>query len=223
MIKKIIFTLLLFILIPIMGWAWDDCPLGNVNRVYPGDCGKYIDTDNDGICDRSQPAPEDRNSNFSNTEIIINEGNHFKKNKEELETKVVPDIDVSLESNTQLPGSGKSNKEHRRIYHLLPISLFLVFLYLVGCILSRKKVIKVVNHRRVWNFLLLLTFLFSGISGILLIIKINLGIVIPLPFNILFWHVETGIAMFVISIFHILWHWVYFKNIFKRKKLNIGE
>ncbi len=222
MIKKIIFTLLLFILIPIIGLAWDDCPLGKINDVYPGDCRRYIDTDNDGICDRSQPAPEDRKSNFTNSEIIINDGDHLKKNKE-LETKVVTDIDVSLESNTQLIGVEERNRGHKRIYHLLPISLVLVFLYLFGCILSRKKIIKLVNHRRIWNCLLLLTFLFSGITGVLLIIKVNLGIIIPLPFDILFWHVETGIAMFVISIFHISWHWVYFKNIFKMKKINIGE
>lgn len=214
-IKKIIFILLLFMITPIMVLAWDDCPLGRVNGSYPGDCGRYIDTDNDGICDRSQLAPEDRKSNFTNTETITNEVDNLKKN-EELETNVVTEIDVSLESNTQFAESDQSNKEHKPIYHLLPISLVLVFLYLFGYILSKRKIIKVVNHRKIWNFLLLLSFLFSGISGILLIIKINLGIVIPLPFNILFWHVETGIAMFVICIFHILWHWTYFKNMFRK-------
>ena len=40
--------------------AWDDCPHGEVNDPYPGTCAKYIDTDEDGLCDHSQPAPEDR-------------------------------------------------------------------------------------------------------------------------------------------------------------------
>ncbi|MCK4532902.1 hypothetical protein KAU39_03885 [bacterium] len=213
--KKIIFTLSLFLVTPIIVLAWDDCPVGKVNSSYPGDCGKYVDTDNDGICDRSQPAPEDRNSNFSNTETIINEIDNLKKNKE-LEKNAETDIDVSLESKTQFAESDKSNKEHKRIYHLLPISLVLVFLYLFGYILSKRKIIKVVNHRKIWNFLLLLTFLSSGITGVLLIIRVNSGIVIPLPFDILFWHVETGIAMFVICIFHISWHLFYFKNMFRK-------
>jgi hypothetical protein len=43
-------------------YAWDDCPFGKVNDPYPGECGRYVDTDGDDICDRSQPAPEDRES-----------------------------------------------------------------------------------------------------------------------------------------------------------------
>jgi len=41
-------------------YAWDDCPHGEVNDTYPGECNKYIDTDNNGICDHSEPAPENR-------------------------------------------------------------------------------------------------------------------------------------------------------------------
>ena len=73
------------------------------------------------------------------------------------------------------------------------------------------------NHRKIWNALLLITFLASGILGILLVIRINFGVAIPLPFNVMFWHVETGIAMFMISIFHISWHGTYFKNMFRIK------
>lgn len=40
-------------------YSWDDCPFGETNSscVYPGDCGKYIDTNNNRICDRSEPSP----------------------------------------------------------------------------------------------------------------------------------------------------------------------
>lgn len=38
-------------------FAWDDCPLGLENDPYPGECGKYIDTNNNGVCDHSEPAP----------------------------------------------------------------------------------------------------------------------------------------------------------------------
>ncbi|XOU95002.1 MAG: hypothetical protein ACNFW9_02955 [Candidatus Kerfeldbacteria bacterium] len=40
--------------------AWDDCPFGLVDDPYPGECPRYVDTDNDGLCDHSQLAPEDR-------------------------------------------------------------------------------------------------------------------------------------------------------------------
>ena len=181
--KRIVFSLLLLISIPTTVLAWNDCPYGEVNSPYPGDCNRYIDTDGDGICDHSQSAPEDRNVEIINTQAE----------------------DKDLITN---------NKQSKTTYHLIPISLFLILLYFITHILSKKKIISVVNHRKIWNFLLLITFLISGLLGILLIIRINFGIIIPLPFNTLFWHVETGIAMFVISIFHTLWHWAYFKRMF---------
>ena len=180
--KKIILSLLLLISIPTTALAWDDCPYGEINCPYPGDCSRYIDTDGDEICDHSQPAPEDRNIEITNTQIIE---------------------DKNLIAN---------NKQTTTTYHLLLISLFLILLYFTTYILSKKKIISVINHRKIWNFLLLISFLISGLLGIFLIIKINFGITIPLPFNTLFWHVEIGIAMFVISMFHTLWHWSYFKK-----------
>lgn len=183
--KKIIFSLLLLILSPATVLAWDDCPYGEVDCPHPGDCNRYIDIDSDEICDHSQPAPEDRNIEIANIQTTEDE---------------------SLITN---------NKQSAMTYHLIPISLFLILLYFITHILSKKKIISVVKHRKIWNFLLLISFLLSGVSGILLVIKINFGITIPLPPNILFLHVETGIAMFVISIFHTFWHWAYFKNMFK--------
>jgi len=40
-------------------FAWDDCPFGLVNDTYPGDCSRYVDTDGNAICDKSQPAPSE--------------------------------------------------------------------------------------------------------------------------------------------------------------------
>jgi len=31
-----------------------DCPFGKINDEFPGDCGRYVDSDNDKICDHSQ-------------------------------------------------------------------------------------------------------------------------------------------------------------------------
>jgi len=58
--KKIILILTFFVF-PIITQAvdWDSCNIKD--DPYPGDCNAYIDTDKDGVCDYSQPAPEDRN------------------------------------------------------------------------------------------------------------------------------------------------------------------
>jgi len=187
-IKIIIFALLLLVLIPVSTLAWDDCLHNETDCLYPGDCARYIDTDSDGICDHSQLASEDRGDKIA-------------------DAQTTKEINIS---NTK-------DKQQKSVYHLLPISLFLIVLYTISHILSKKKIVSVVNHRKIWNFLLLITFLASGTLGILLIIKINFGITIFSWFNVLFWHVEIGIAMFAISIFHIFWHWPYFKSMFKIK------
>ena len=186
--KTIFFILFLFVLFPATSLAWDDCPYDKVNDAYPGDCARYIDTDNDGICDHSQPAPADRDKVIGGTEDI----------KQALTVEA-------------------SEKDSSRVYHLIPISALLFVLFLFSHILSKKKIISVINHRKIWNILLLISFLISGLLGILLIIQVNFNLVIPLPFNMLFWHVEVGIAMFLITLFHLSWHLPYFKNIFKFK------
>ena len=122
--KKIVFALLLFSLIPASALAWDDCLHNEIDCSYPGNCARYIDTDNDGICDHSQLALEDRNDKIANAQI--------KK-----ETDIL----------------NKEDKQQKSIYHLLQIPLFLIVLYVISHVLSKKKIISVVNHRKIWNFL----------------------------------------------------------------------
>ncbi len=103
-------------------------------------------------------------------------------------------------------------------YNLILISVIILIAYAISFIASRKKIIGVLAHRKMWNVFLLITFLVSAILGLLLVIQLNFGIVFPLPFNMLFWHVEAGIVMAIITIFHISWHWPYFKHILKRER-----
>ena len=166
--------------------AWDNCPFGEINDTYPGNCGRYIDTDSDGICDLSQPAPENR-----------------VEQKEGIE---------SGNSSIKMESGGRGID-----YFFIPIALLLVFLYLISLILSKKKKITAVQHRKIWNLPLLITFLVSGILGILLVLKVSFGIEIPSYSTALFFHVEFGIAMTFISIFHILWHWKYFRKMLTKK------
>ena len=178
LILAIKISLMIFLLVPLVALAWGDCPFGLIDCPYPGECSRYVDSDNDGICDLSQLTPEDRGA-----------------------LTIPSDIEIK-----------------RRVYHFLPISLILIFFYVLGSFMVKKKVISLVNHRRIWNILLLITFFISGILGILWVIRLDLGWRISLPFSILFWHTETGIAMTVISIFHIIWHWPYLKKLFRFKK-----
>ena len=209
-----LFILVLSVFTPLTSLAWNDCPYNETNCTSPGLCSDYIDTDNDGICDHSQPAPADRNTtdtdsktapeNIENTTEDTNESELISG--KDLKTKTVGEI------------AKINNKKTERTYHALPITLFLIVLYFISFILSKLKIISLIAHKKIWNVFLLIAFLVSGFSGMLLIIRLNSNFVIPWPFNLLFWHVETGIAMFIISLFHIIERRTYFKNMFLKKK-----
>jgi len=100
-------------------------------------------------------------------------------------------------------------------YYFLPIAGILFIIYLITLTLSRKKKIKLALHRKIWNFILLITFLISGTFGLILAIILSYGIRLDFYSDLLFWHVEMGISMAIISIFHILWHLKYFKKMFQ--------
>src|SRR4030043_751409 len=70
-LSTIIFILIAFSSISI--YAWDNCPYGLEDDPYPGECKRYIDTDSDGICDRSQPTPENRDTSISLNEENVTE------------------------------------------------------------------------------------------------------------------------------------------------------
>ncbi len=183
---KVVF-IFIFCFLPISSFAWDDCPRGEVE--CEGLCGGYVDTDNDGICDRSQLAPEDR-------EVIENV------------------VDVGENNKTAVVNDSKNNKS---VYNFFPVSIILLLLYFFTYVLVKTKKLKLITHRKIWNWLLLLSFIGCGISGILLVIKINYGLAWSFPGNLLFLHVETGIVMAIISIFHIFWHWAYyFPKLFRK-------
>jgi hypothetical protein len=172
--KKTLIILLISVFIPLISQAALDCPYGLIDDPAPGECGRYLDTNQDQLCDHSQ---------------IISK----------IENKTTP-----------------TKASSSRTYHFLQITLILIVLYSISRILLHKKRINLLIHKQIWNSILLFSFLISGILGILLIFQINSGKILKLPFNMIFWHVEIGIIMFVISVFHVIEHWKFFKNIIKR-------
>lgn len=185
---KVLFVFSLFLL-PTMLLAWDDCPYGEVD--CEGLCGRYVDTDNDGICDHSQLAPEDREVIENKIEVKNGENNQIE-------------IEIDI-------------KENESVYNFFPVSIILLLLYFFTYVLVKMKKLKLITHRKIWNWLLLLSFIGCALSGLLLVIKINYGLSWSFPKNLLFLHVETGIIMAIISIFHICWHWFYyFPKLFKK-------
>lgn len=103
-------------------------------------------------------------------------------------------------------------------YDLILISFITFVLYSITFILSKLNLLRKIYHRRIWNFILLLTFLLSCLFGFFLVIQINYGFAMEWFRTVLYWHVQIGISMTIISVFHIFWHLKYFKNLLKKPK-----
>lgn len=100
-----------------------------------------------------------------------------------------------------------------------PYSLFLItggilIGYLITWLLYKNAIITKKAHRQIWNILLLLTFVVSGLLGLVLVFQINYDLGMPIFRDLLYWHVQFGIGMAIISIIHIIWHLNYYAKAF---------
>jgi hypothetical protein len=180
-------SFLLVLLFLPLAAAQTECPFGEVNCT--GGCGRFIDTDGDGFCDLSEE-----------------------------ETAVLESQNTS--SKTSANNSTAQNpltQSQARNYNLIVLVLISAILYGSTYFLVKMKAITIVTHRKIWNMALLISFLISAILGVLLVIRINFGWAPVFPSIMLFYHVEAGIIMAVVSAFHILWHWPYFKSYLKKR------
>ncbi len=108
-------TLLLLSLLTFT-YAWDNCPYGITNSscTFPGECNKYIDTNNNNICDRSEPAPNvEQNSPIITTtnSLNINVSENTKLD-EDIIDKYVPTPSSELKNYTIL--------EVSKLYNISP-------------------------------------------------------------------------------------------------------
>jgi hypothetical protein len=254
-------------LFPTSALAWDNCPKGLVNDPYPGRCGRYTDTNSDGICDLSQPQPVAStttttkpndtttttvavattttsgepptgdcplgpcsgcgaclsigavSASASQTDIASGAavaGAALAVSSNSTTTSTTP---PASGANTASTGSGSFSLFTH--YNVSPIAIGFFLVYAVSFFLYKTKRIKTSVHRKVWNVLLLATFLITGIFGLILTIQLDYTLPFTIPFNLLFWHVEAGIVMTLISLFHIGWHFNYYRNLLRsgRKKV----
>ncbi len=72
MFKYVKIFIFLLVFIPVSALAWSDCPFGQVNDEYPGQCRLYVDVNQDGICDHSQSASGSTFVNSSNSKTAKN-------------------------------------------------------------------------------------------------------------------------------------------------------
>jgi spermidine synthase len=106
-------------------------------------------------------------------------------------------------------------------YALLPIGILALLLYLLSLLLSRLSIIQTKSHRQFWNILLLITFLSTALMGLLLAVQVNYKLNIPFIKELLKWHVNFGIGMTMVAVFHFLWHLDYYIKLLKGRYVSL--
>src|SRR5512133_2935537 len=95
-------------------------------------------------------------------------------------------------------------------YLLIPIAVIVCTLYFYTWFGFTAGMIPKAFHRRLWNYILLVTFLAAALLGLLQTLLINFKIYVLYIKEILTYHVNFGIAMAIIAIFHLWWHLPYY-------------
>lgn len=104
-------------------------------------------------------------------------------------------------------------------YEVLTPSLPFIGGYMLTYTLYKFKIIKKVLHINIWNFIIGLAFLIAGGAGLLLLIFLDLGMVTPINHALMYCHVEVGISLTLITVFHIHCYWRSAKkNVYSGKK-----
>ena len=118
-------------------FAYDDCPFGIEDDPHPGIYGRYVDSDNDGLCNHSQSRPS-----FSSVDPL----------------HASPDIQTSTIGGVPL-------QENENLIKLIVSFVIIIIVYLVLHFITKSKRLSKAKERLIWNILLLIFFIPSALTG----------------------------------------------------------
>lgn len=198
------------------------CPYG-LTCTAPGQCPRYVDSGGDGICDLGQPTTSSssaESTSYDNSDSPASVSS--SASQDQADTSVVSSGSVNNSSDTNasaLADQGNSidngSLPDEPQYFTIPVSMLIIGLYLITHFLFSKGILSRQKHRRIWNLLITVGMAGSGITGILLILFINLSIKTALNPSVTFWHVELSILMVMATVIHLHLYRKPFKNMFR--------
>jgi cation transport ATPase len=202
------------------------CPFGEkVNCT--GECGRFYDENGDSFCDNGLVQKEETITETITTQVEeVKPKQEVKKQEEkpviQQEIKVEePTITTQTQTEQIAPIKTEiqpEKKKTKKPYNIILITSIVLLAYLLTFILVKAGKLKKLSHRKIWNVILLVTFLVSCLLGFLLALQINYGFCMDWFRSFLKWHVEFGIAMTLIAVIHIVWHYKYYTTMISKKK-----
>jgi len=216
---KFIFTTLLFFF---SLSAAAQCPFGNNSRLEcKYGCDNFTDKDGDGYCDYSRTLAKETTDTATPKETPT-PTKQTKENTKIPNQTIEETLSIDTVSKEEIIRTEEifptTTPPFKKPYRLILISILTLGSYFFTFLLSCIGILHKIYHRRIWNTLLLLTAAISCLFGFFLTIQLNYGFLGEWYRPILTWHVECGIAMTVIAVFHVIWHIPYYKRLFTKIK-----
>ncbi|BAZ99434.1 MULTISPECIES: hypothetical protein [Methanothermobacter] len=194
------------------------CPYGLVNDPYPGQCPRFTDLNGDGICDLSQSTTDYSTSDDTSRDSSNDQSTSDDSAATSDDSVHSGGVDAPDET-LQHP----SVEEPTTDYHLIPLSLILIAAYMITLYLMGSGRIRGSVHRRIWNIILTAGYAGTGVTGVLLLLFIRLGIKTALNPSVTYWHAELAILMVIGTLIHIHIYWKQFRGIFRHIKNQISS
>jgi len=102
------------------------------------------------------------------------------------------------------------------MYHVIGTGSTAILLYLISYLFYRIGYYPINFHRKLWNSLLAIAFIATVVAGLFMALQVTYKWNVPFVKTVLKWHVEFGIGMAITGIFHLIWHFSYFTQMFKK-------
>jgi hypothetical protein len=202
------------------------CPFGEKINCT-GECGRFFDENGDSFCDNGLVQKEETVAETTTTQVEeVKPKQEVKKTEPkpivQQEKEEIQPITATLTTTEQIAPIKTEiqpeKKKTKKPYNIILITSIVLLAYLLTFILVKAGKLKKLSHRKIWNVILLVTFLVSCLLGFLLALQINYGFCMDWFRSFLKWHVEFGIAMTLIAVIHIVWHYKYYTTMISKKK-----
>ncbi len=98
-------------------------------------------------------------------------------------------------------------------YEVIPITMVVIFLYLITYVLNKENITSYPAHMKIWNVIILLCGLILISISLIHTFIIEYGMDTSLAIITNFWHVEFGLALVPIAFIHIYLYRKQFRKI----------
>ena len=175
------------------------CPYGLDYDPYPGQCSRYIDVDGSGSCDLALSAASTTQTSADNDSSTSQDTSQSTQLDDDAIDPVDDNaLEVSDTGSDALEGATEGSN-----FHILPITIIVIGSYLFTYYLFKNGILKPKQHKRIWNILVTIGYIGTGITGVLLTLMIKLGISTAYNSGITYWHAELALLMVLGTFIHL--------------------